>query len=113
MENASEKGAAAAAAVLARIFRNVPFGFAAKLWDGARVHLGGGGEPFTLVFRDRETFRRLMLRPNTLRFATAYVDGDLDVEGDLFTAIRLANRIEELRLSLADRMVILSSLAKL
>jgi hypothetical protein len=113
MQNAIENGGAAAAAILGRIFRNVPFGFAARLWDGARVHLGASGEPFTLVFRDRDVFRRLMLRPNTLRFATAYVDGELEVEGDLFAAIRLANRIEELRLSLADRMLILSSLAKL
>lgn len=111
MKIAGETGSAGAAAViLRRIFGNVPFGFAVRLWDGTHVHLGPSGEPFTLVFRRRETFRALVLRPNTLRFAVAYTEGDLDVEGDLFVAIGLANQIEALRLGLRDRLSILRAL---
>lgn len=106
-------GPAAAAAILSRIFRNVPFGFAVRLWDGTRVHLGPDGEPFTLVFCQREAFRRLVMRPNTLRFAEAYVDGELDIEGDFFTAVRLANQLEALRLTVADRISILGAMSKL
>jgi cyclopropane-fatty-acyl-phospholipid synthase len=95
------------------VFREVPFGFAVRLWNGAQIHLGPKGEPFTLVFRNREIFRRLVLRPNTLRFAVAFADGDIDVEGDLFTALRLANRVEALRLGLRDRLAILVALARL
>jgi len=106
-------GDRAARIILTRVFREVPFGFAVRLWNGARIHLGSKGEPFTLVFRSREIFRRLVLRPNTLRFAVAFADGDIDVEGDLFTALRLANRIEALRLGLRDRLAILAALARL
>jgi hypothetical protein len=110
---ATRRSESAARTILAKVFREVPFGFAVRLWNGARIHLGPVGEPFTLVFRSRETFRRLVLRPNTFRFALAFADGDLDVEGDLFTALHLANRIEALRLGLRDRVAILAALAKL
>lgn len=103
-------GRSVAEGILRRVFRDVPFGFAVRLWDGERIHLGPSGEPFTLVFRKRETFRRLVLRPDTLRFALAFADGELDVEGDLFTALRLANRIETLRLGVGDRLAILAAL---
>lgn len=103
----------AASRILYRIFHNVPFGFAVRLWSGERIHLGPSGEPFTLVFRKREAFRRLVLRPNTLRFALAFADGDLDVEGDLFAAILLADRIEALHLGWGDRLAILATLAAL
>jgi hypothetical protein len=103
----------AASLILRRMFGNVPFGFAVRLWDGTRVHLGPSGEPFTLVFRRRETFRALVLRPNTLRFAVAYTEGDLDVEGDFFEAMRLANQIEALHLGLRDRLAILRALGNI
>jgi hypothetical protein len=106
------ESAGAAGAILHRIFGKVPFGFAVRLWDGSRVHLGPNGEPFTLVFRRRETFRALVLRPNTLRFAVAYTEGDLDVEGDFFVAMRLANQIEAIHLGLSDRLAILRELGK-
>jgi hypothetical protein len=112
VDQGDDHGSTAARAILIRIFSQVPFGFAVRLWNGTRIHLGPTGEPFTLVFRSRETFRRLVLRPNTLRFALAFTDGDLDVEGDLFTALHLANRIEALRLRLRDRVAILAALAK-
>ncbi|MGH7896960.1 MAG: hypothetical protein ACREQQ_03360 [Candidatus Binatia bacterium] len=98
----------AAASVLGRIFRDVPFGFAARLWDGTQVLLGSGPRPFTLVFRTPEVFRSLMLRPNTRRFAEAFIEGDLDVEGDLFAALRLGNRVDTLRLGIGDRVAILA-----
>lgn len=103
----------AAQSVLGRIFRDVPFGFVARLWDGTEISLGVDLEPFTLVFRDPATFRRLMLRPNTMRFAEAFVNGKIDVEGDLFSAIRLANRIEALKLGVRDRLSILRQVARL
>jgi cyclopropane-fatty-acyl-phospholipid synthase len=111
--DSSAERSQAARAILERIFRNVPFGLAARLWDGTQVLLGSERSSFTLVFRSPDAFRRLMLRPNTLRFAEAYVGGDLEIEGDIFTAIRLANRIEALRLGLRDRIAILLALAKL
>lgn len=102
-----------AESILSRIFRNVPFGFGARLWDGTEISIGEKREPFTLVFRSPVTFRRLMLRPNTLGFAEAFIRGDLDVEGDVLAAVRLANRIERLRLGIRDRVAIAAELLRL
>jgi hypothetical protein len=103
----------AAASVLGRIFHDAPFGFAARLWDGTQVRLGSPPHPFTLVFRTAAVFRSLMLRPNTRRFSEAFIEGDLDVEGDLFAALRLGNRVEGLRLGLRDRMAILAQVLRM
>lgn len=102
-----------AESILSRIFSNVPFGFAARLWDGTEISMGGKREPFTLVFRSPATFRRLMLRPSTLRFAEAFISGDLEVEGDILAAVRLASRIETLRLGFRDRAVIAAGLLRI
>ncbi|MGH7857114.1 MAG: hypothetical protein ACREQY_07240 [Candidatus Binatia bacterium] len=113
MSSSFDIRSAAGKNILERIFREAPFGFAARLWDGTQILLGSGSQPFTLVFRDPATFRRLMLRPSTRRFAEAYVDGSLEIEGDMFAALRLANRIEALRLGVRDRIAILLELFKL
>jgi cyclopropane-fatty-acyl-phospholipid synthase len=105
-----DRSPSAEAEALRRVLGGTAFGFAARLWDGSRVHLGGDGEPFTLVFRSRRSFRKLMLRPNTLRFAVAYVNGEIDVEGDLFAAMRLAAHIEALRVGFKDRLALLRAL---
>jgi hypothetical protein len=48
--------------------------------------------------------------PSPLNFAEAYVAGAIDVDGDLFAAMGVANALEEIRLSLADRLRILTTL---
>jgi len=113
MWSSSDARSVAGQRILERIFRGVPFDFAAKLWDGTRIALGEGKEPYTLVFRSPAVFRSLMLRPTTRRFGEAYVNGDLDVEGDMFAAVALASRIEQIRLGLADRVAILVQLLRL
>jgi cyclopropane-fatty-acyl-phospholipid synthase len=105
-----DRSSSAAAEAIRRVLGGATFGFAARLWDGSRLHVGGEGEPFTLVFRSRRSFRKLMLRPNTLRFAVAFVNGEIDVEGDLFAAVRLAAHIEALRVGLKDRLAVLRAL---
>jgi hypothetical protein len=45
-----------------------------------------------------------MRDPSPLNFAEAYVEGALDLEGDLFAAMEVANAMEELRLPLRERL---------
>lgn len=111
MEN--EGRSLAARSILDLVFRNLPAGFVARLWDGTQIPLGARQEPFTLVFRSPETFRRLVVHPNTLRFAEAFINGDLEIEGDVFAAVGLADRIEGLRLGVRERLKILTQLRKL
>ena len=51
-----------------------------------------------------------MRDPTPLNFAEAYVEGALDIEGDLYAAMSIANAVEEIRTSLLDRMRILVAL---
>jgi len=56
-----------------------------RAWDGSET--GRAGTP-VLIIRNRRALRRLMWRPDEFGLARAYVSGDLDVEGDLFDALR-------------------------
>jgi cyclopropane-fatty-acyl-phospholipid synthase len=96
-----------AAEILHRVFAGVPAGLAFRLWDGTRVSLGNGPPVCTAVVHQPETFIRLIRDPTPLNFAEAYVEGALDIEGDLFEAMKIADGIEELRVSLSDRVWIL------
>ena len=51
-----------------------------------------------------------MRDPSPLNFAEAYVTDALDIEGDLFGAMRVANELEEIRLAPAERLRILASM---
>ena len=93
-----------AAEILRTVFHPVAAGFAFRLWDGTLVPLGHGAPACTAVVHHPETFVRLMREPTPLTFAEAYVEGALDIEGDLFAAMTVADAMEELRLSWRDRL---------
>ena len=102
--------AARAAGVLTRVFARLDVPIAFRLWDGTTARVGHGDGGFTIVFHSRSAFRRLLLRPTSLRFGEAFIGGEVDIEGDLFAAAVAANRLERLRLPLAKRLALLGSL---
>ncbi|MET7288551.1 cyclopropane-fatty-acyl-phospholipid synthase family protein [Streptomyces sp. NPDC005573] len=55
-----------------------------RAWDGSRA--GPAGAP-VIVVRNRRALRRMLFKPGELGLARAWVAGDLDVEGDLYTAL--------------------------
>ena len=58
-------------------------------WDGSRA---GSEQGPTVHLRHRRAVRRLLWAPGELGLARAYVAGELDIDGDLVTALRqLAN----------------------
>src|SRR5206468_5822790 len=61
--------------------------FRLRFWDGSTT--GPDRSPVTLVIARRRALRRLLWAPDEIGLARAYVTGDLDVEGDLFTALDL------------------------
>jgi cyclopropane-fatty-acyl-phospholipid synthase len=93
-----------AAGTLRRVFDHVGTGFAFRLWDGTLVELGRSAPVCTVVLHSPETFIRLMRDPTPLNFAEAYVEGALDIEGDLFAAMKVADEMEEIRLPLSERL---------
>ena len=96
--------------VLRRVFGHIEGGLAFRLWDGTGVVLGGDTPVCTVVMHRPETFLRLVRNPSPLNFAEAYIESAIDIEGDLFAAMRIANAVEEIRISFADRMRILGTL---
>ena len=86
-----------AAVILHRVLGHVVTGCAFRLWDGTYVTLGDDAPVCTVVVHRAETFFRLMRDPSPYNFAEAYVAGDLDLEGDLFAAMKIADAIEEIR----------------
>jgi cyclopropane-fatty-acyl-phospholipid synthase len=99
-----------AAEVLQRVFDGVATPFAFRLWDGTLVPLGQGAPVVTVRVLAPATFVRLVRDPSPLNFAEAYVEGAIDLDGDLFKAMSVANATEEIRLSLRDRLRILAAL---
>lgn len=92
-----------ARALLTRVFEPTGLPVSFRLWDGTEVDVRGRA-PFALVFHSRRIFRRLLLRPTPLRFGEAYIDGDVDIEGDLFAAMEVGHRLEEIRPSLGVQL---------
>jgi cyclopropane-fatty-acyl-phospholipid synthase len=56
--------------------------FAVEFWDGTRRRYGEGADALVIRLRDRRTCLALLSNPS-LRFGEAYVDGAIEVEGDL------------------------------
>jgi len=70
---------------------------AVELPDGTVIGRAEG--PARVVFRSRDALRRLLTAPGELGFARAYVAGELDVEGDVYAALGLHDRLSAARLT--------------
>jgi cyclopropane-fatty-acyl-phospholipid synthase len=115
---ASYRGRELASDLLMRLFRHIPFGLTARLWDGATVPLGAvnaGGQvsPFTLVFRNPEVVCSAALGRDPLRLAEAYFRGEMDIEGDFFAALGLKDHLSSLQMSIAERIAAAAAAARL
>ena len=102
--------AARAAGVLRRVFAPLDVPITFRLWDGTTARVGQGDGGFTVVLHSRRIFWRLMLRPTSRRFGEAFIAGEADIEGDIFSVAAAANRLEALRLPLGTRLALLASL---
>lgn len=69
---------------------------AIRAYDGSR--LGPDDAPATIVVRRPDALRRIVTAPGELGFGRAYVAGDIDIEGDVFAALSLRDRVAHLHL---------------
>jgi len=65
--------------------------FDVRYWDGTVDRGRRGQRPFTLVIARPESLRRMLLPPSELSIAEAYLDGDVDVEGELESAVTVGD----------------------
>ena len=77
--------------VLDRIFRGHQISVGFRFWDGSS--LGPADAKATIVLRSPIALRRILYAPGELGFGRAYVAGELDLEGDIFTAFDLRSLI--------------------
>jgi cyclopropane-fatty-acyl-phospholipid synthase len=68
--------------------------FDIRLWDGS-VHRGTASEraDFTFVIAKRGGLRRMLLPPSELSIAEAFIRGDIDIDGNLQSAMSLGDSI--------------------
>lgn len=93
--------------IVQRVFRDYPGEVAVRLWNGETQNFGTGAPEVTLVFHHPGLFRDLILFRDPLRLAEAYFQGELDVEGDIYAALRLKDHLQSLNLSVAERAAFL------
>lgn len=75
--------------MLQRLFGQIATGsFTVEFWDGSEEQYGQGSPFFKVIIRDSAYAGRLLKNP-TLAFGEAYVDGAMELEGDLNDVFRL------------------------
>lgn len=68
-----------------------------RAWDGSEAGVPGAA---VVVIRDKRALRHIIWKPGELGVARAYVQGDLDVEGDLGDGLRaMWNAVRDARLA--------------
>lgn len=105
-------GPRAAADILRRVFGTVPASFAFRLWDGTEVRFGAEPPVCVAVIKSPEVFVALMRDPSPGHFAEAYVSEQIDLEGDLYKTMQVANAIEGIELSAAQRFGIAAKMLR-
>ena len=90
--------------ILSRLLHGLVVGADLRLWNGSSHRLGQGPAMFTLVLRDPLLLRRLVTARGPVPLADAYFRGQLDVEGDLYSALSLKGHFEGLTLPWRDKL---------
>ncbi len=81
-----------------------PPDFSIRLWDGTCWGVQGGAACFTLVLREPGALRRMLLRPTESNLAQCYVEGDIDLEGDLEAMVPVAQRLVQRKPSMTMKL---------
>jgi cyclopropane-fatty-acyl-phospholipid synthase len=68
--------------------------FDVRYWDGSVEHGSTAGQ-YTLCINRPGSLRRMLLPPSELSIVEAYLSGDMDIEGDLESAVSLGDAINE------------------
>ncbi len=69
-------------------------------YDGSRT--GATGSGVRVHVKSPRALRYLAYNPGELGFARAYVSGDLEIEGDLYTALRVVESMDEIDIGWRD-----------
>jgi len=90
--------------ILRRLFRKYEGAFTIKLWDNSVLYIGKDVSAFTLTFHSPQVLRDLVLFNDPIRLAEDYFDGAVEVSGDFTAAMGLRYYLENLNLSLREKL---------
>ena len=101
--------------ILRRIYGGYhPRDFAFRFWDGTVWGPEAGKAPqFTIVLRHPGALRKMFLHADDLSLGEAYIYDDVDLEGDFNAALVMAERLVDMRMSLAEKAQIAGLLLRL
>lgn len=94
---------AAALRILRRLLQGVRRPPALRLWNDVH-HAAFVDSDYTLVVRNPELLRKLVLQRSPLVLADGYFRGELDIEGDLYAALSLKNEMQGLSFGWRDKL---------
>lgn len=114
----SNKGIEEAVKLLKRLFSNFDGSLTMQLWNGINLKLGKASaedynSSFTLICRNPNIVRSMVLGRDPLRLADAYFHGDIDIEGDFFAAVQLKDNLHIIKLSLWEKFAAIISALRL
>lgn len=97
-QNGGDRAVDTTRAILDKVFgTGVYRDFSVRLWDGSVASPATGqSSRFTLVLTHPGSLRRMFWPPGELSLAEAYLAGDFDIEGDIFSAMNLASRFDNM-----------------
>ncbi|HEY6095470.1 MAG TPA: cyclopropane-fatty-acyl-phospholipid synthase family protein [Gallionellaceae bacterium] len=89
--------------ILSRLFMNFDGSLRICLWDGSEVLVGNEQPEFSLIFRSAKAFRDMVLSHHPLRVVEAYFQGLIDIDGDLYSVLKLRHYLAALHLPLKEK----------
>ncbi len=103
----SSEQRARALATLFRSYDGSPFSI--RFWDGWQWFSSPGATPIcTIVLRDSKSLQIFLAAPDEISLGEAFIRGDLDVEGDIFSVFSMAEHIldgpQNLSLRIAEEL---------
>jgi cyclopropane-fatty-acyl-phospholipid synthase len=99
----SDHGTELAKQILSRLFRNFNGCFRIRLWDGSVMKTGRGRAKFSLTFRSPGAFQSMVFSHRPLHVVDYYFRGLIDIDGDLYSALKLRYFLSSLRLPLLEK----------
>jgi cyclopropane-fatty-acyl-phospholipid synthase len=109
-----DRRATVAAGLLTRAFARLDVPLTFRLWDGTTAAVGARGKSaIAIVLHSAAVLRSLLRHPTPLRFGQAFIAGELDIDGDIFAAMEIADHIEHMHVPMGTRLAVLAGMWRL
>ena len=109
----SSSAASGAAGILRDVFGDLDHGLRFRLWDGTALSVGREVLAIEVTFPSLDAFKRVMLNPSADAFAEAYCDSVIEVDGDLFEVMKVADSMERVEWKATQKFMIALRIWKL